>query len=73
MTKYLTRLKAATSLDAFFLYRIPWQTCKSNAKIAISSLFSGYDKGELEILGKSTFSRGFKTKKKVEKPREKVE
>ena len=28
--------------------------------ITIYSLFSGYDKGELTILGKSTFSRGFR-------------
>ena len=32
-----------------------------SGRLTIYSLFSGYYKGELEILGKFTFSRGFET------------
>ena len=40
--------------------------------LAIYSLFSGHDKGELETLGKFYSLEGFRNKNKVEKPREKV-
>ena len=52
-------------------------SAKKKVLIAIYSPFSGYDKGEQEILGKFTFSEGFRDffvniSKKVETPREKV-